>query len=165
MTDASDPSRDAVQSPRRHFLATGVGLVAALAGCSGGSGPTETATEPSTASPTPAGTDTQTETATSTPTERQEVVVDVAPNGEYRFEPGTGEAIRIGVGTTLRFVWRSSGHNVVPGSQPEGANWQGHDPLEDRGFEYTHTFDVAGKYEFWCEPHKGLGMVGSIVVE
>ncbi|MFB6360604.1 MAG: plastocyanin/azurin family copper-binding protein, partial [Halobacteriales archaeon] len=31
-------------------------------------------------------------------------------------------------------------------------------------FETSHTFEVEGTYEFHCDPHKSLGMVGSIIV-
>lgn len=153
-----DTEADTTQTAsRRAVLAGGVAAItAAVAGCSG-TGSTD-ATETKTATETA----TRTATATATPST---TVVDVAPGGEFVFSPGTDEAIRIAAGTTVRFVWRSDGHNIVVGSQPSDANWPGHDPLESRGFELTHTFDVPGKYEFWCEPHKGLGMVGTLVVE
>jgi len=27
------------------------------------------------------------------------------------------------------------------------------------------TFTAAGTYEFYCEPHRGAGMVGKVIVE
>jgi len=27
------------------------------------------------------------------------------------------------------------------------------------------TFDTAGTYDYYCEPHRGAGMVGKVIVE
>jgi plastocyanin len=32
------------------------------------------------------------------------------------------------------------------------------------GQTYSHTFDVAGQYSYFCIPHEALGMVGKITV-
>lgn len=32
------------------------------------------------------------------------------------------------------------------------------------GESYEHTFDVVGEYEYFCIPHEGVGMIGSIGV-
>jgi plastocyanin len=32
------------------------------------------------------------------------------------------------------------------------------------GQTFTHTFDVAGTYKYFCQPHEAAGMVGTIVV-
>jgi plastocyanin len=29
---------------------------------------------------------------------------------------------------------------------------------------FTHTFDVAGTYKYFCQPHEAAGMIGTIVV-
>ncbi len=29
---------------------------------------------------------------------------------------------------------------------------------------YRHTFDVPGEYRYFCQPHEGLGMLGTVVV-
>lgn len=34
-----------------------------------------------------------------------------------------------------------------------------------QGDKYTHTFDVAGEYTYFCIPHERGGMIGTIVVE
>lgn len=91
--------------------------------------------------------------------------VTVGPDGEYVFTPGTENSLRITSGTTVKFVWESDTHNIYVDSQPESANWQGHESIENTGFTYEHTFEVEGTYHYWCEPHKSLGMVADIVVE
>lgn len=83
---------------------------------------------------------------------------------DFAFEPGTETPLEIPPGTTVRFVWETDSHNIVVESQPEGAEWEGHEPIEMAGFETEHTFEVEGEYAFYCEPHRELGMEGSIVV-
>jgi len=36
--------------------------------------------------------------------------------------------------------------------------------LIGEGETYTHTFDLAGTYEYFCIPHESTGMVGSVEV-
>ena len=91
--------------------------------------------------------------------------VAVGPGGNYVFRPGTDEPLVIAPGTTVKFVWESDNHNVVVESQPEEASWSGHEPIENTGFSFSHTFDVLGTYEYFCQPHKALGMVATIEVK
>ena len=37
--------------------------------------------------------------------------------------------------------------------------------LIESGEEWSHTFEVPGKYEYLCIPHEASGMVGTVVVE
>ena len=83
---------------------------------------------------------------------------------DYAYEPGTEEPLYVSPGTTVNFVWDTSTHNINVDSQPDGAGWEGHMPVEDAGFEYSHTFETMGEYEFHCDPHLNLGMEGTIVV-
>lgn len=135
------------EQTRRDVLraTAGIGATAALAGCLGGGGG-----EPEVAAlDAPEGTE----------------VVEVGPNNELKFIPGTDEPLSVSSGTTVRFVWLSSPHNVSVTSQPEGADWSGHGAIEDRGFSFEHTFDVPGRYEYVCTPHRASGMTGTVVVE
>lgn len=91
-----------------------------------------------------------------------EVTVTVGPIGELIFDP---EAVRISTGTTVTWVWDSDNHNIVVGGQPPEADWEGHEPIEKEGFTYTHTFTVAGLFEYWCQPHQSAGMEGTIIVD
>jgi plastocyanin len=90
--------------------------------------------------------------------------VTVGPGGSLVFDP---EELTITPGTTVRFVWDSNNHNVVPQSQPDGANWGGEGSSGttfDSGHEYTYTFETLGSYEYVCTPHESAGMVGTIEV-
>lgn len=83
---------------------------------------------------------------------------------DFAFEPGTESPLTIPPGTTVRFVWETDSHNIVVESQPDDAEWAGHETIENSGFETEHTFDVEGEYDIFCQPHQGLGMEGTIVV-
>ena len=90
--------------------------------------------------------------------------VTVGPGGSLVYSPGTDSPLQIAPGTTVEFVWESNNHNIVVDAQPEGAGWEGHEPLENTGFTYEHTFETLGTYEYYCQPHQTAGMVGTIEV-
>jgi plastocyanin len=71
------------------------------------------------------------------------------------FEPKT---IVVKLGSTVTWTSESFGmHNVVfPGARS---------PWITKGKTWEYTFKEAGKIEYYCEPHRGMGMVGTIVVE
>lgn len=175
---------------RRRTLLAAVGTAVAtgLAGCGGdspaGSGgtdeptasagtdnttpadtpaPTDTATAVSTEAPPP--TDTPAATTTEAGTEDVARAVAVGPEFQLRFAPETFE---VAAGGTVRWVWESGGHNVVAASTPEGSDWSGTPDAPDRtfdeGYTYEYTFEVAGTYEYYCNPHRGNGMTGSFTV-
>lgn len=133
-----------------------------------GTGPT-TATTTGTSSTTPTGTSSSTPTGTpsSTPTgtATAAVTVEVAPDGQLRFDPETAE---IQVGESVRWIWRGDGHNVTPGTIPDGATWDGSEgspgETHDAGHEYVHAFETAGTYEYYCDPHRSLDMTGAVEV-
>jgi len=102
-----------------------------------------------------------------------EVLVD--PNGGNRFDP---ETLTVDVDATVTWSFERSGHNVscVPGdyesiSLPESAEpFASYDDgnlheFVDEGGTYSHTFEVAGEYDYVCIPHAASGMQGTVVVE
>ncbi|MFW5939615.1 MAG: plastocyanin/azurin family copper-binding protein [Halolamina sp.] len=92
-------------------------------------------------------------------------IVEVGPNGQNVFTPGTTDPLRIDAGTSVRWVWRSANHNVVVRDQPEDANWDGDPEIHDTEHSYEYTFEVPGEYHYVCEPHESMGMVADVVVE
>merc|ERR1712028_248380 len=61
-------------------------------------------------------------------------------------------------------------HNVVFDEEaiPSGVNQESismDTQLGDEGETFTKKFDVAGSYAYYCEPHRGAGMNGALVVE
>lgn len=107
-------------------------------------------------------TPTSTQSAVTDARGRSKVTVTIGPDGDLRFDPA---ALRISTGTTVTWVWDTDNHNIVVGKQPPEANWEGHERIEYEGFTYTHTFTVAGRYEYWCQPHQDLGREWTILVE
>jgi|AntRauTorckE6833_2_1112554.scaffolds.fasta_scaffold00105_25 plastocyanin len=168
---------------RRDFLRTASGVTGAAAAAgaasagaaaadgSQDSGAPENAT---TTTGTPTGTENGTGTGTGAGNETTSgdggaaaggtETVQVGPGGDYVYTPGTETPLYISPGTTVNFVWDSDNHNIVVDSQPDDANWEGHEPIENTGFEYSHTFDTLGEYTYFCQPHKNLGMDATIVV-
>jgi arsenite oxidase small subunit len=82
--------------------------------------------------------------------------------GTFAFAP---PAVRVSSGTTVTFEWVSNTHNVMVESRPADAGWEGHEPIEDDGFSFSHTFETAGTYTYYCQPHRSMGMKGAVVVE
>lgn len=112
---------------------------------------------------TSGGGDGHTHTATeSASSESADATVAVAPGGRLVFEP---ETLEVATGDTVAFDWKADYHNVAPVDQPDGASWQGEPEIRDAGHTHVHTFEVAGRYDYVCEPHESQGMVGAVVVE
>lgn len=71
--------------------------------------------------------------------------------------------IRVQIGDRVTFKATDPGHNSMstPGMIPAGATpWRG-----GFGKDMTVTFDVPGYYGYHCLPHRGMGMVGLVIVE
>jgi plastocyanin len=80
--------------------------------------------------------------------------------GMLAFEPSV---VTIARGDTIRFV-----NNKLA---PHNAVFEGREDLSHTALAFTpgesweETFDEAGSYSYWCEPHRGAGMVGKVIVE
>merc|ERR1712226_491901 len=88
--------------------------------------------------------------------------------GALVFEPAE---ITISAGDSVTWV-NNVGypHNVVFDEDeiPEGVDVDGishYDLLNGKGDVVSSTFDTAGEYSYYCEPHQGAGMVGTIIVQ
>jgi plastocyanin len=95
-----------------------------------------------------------------------------ADNGLLAFEPAK---LAVKPGDTVKWVINKvPPHNVVfdvsniPGGNKELATSLSHKKLEmspGNSIEITIPADAeAGEYSYYCEPHRGAGMVGKIVV-
>ena len=72
------------------------------------------------------------------------------------------EIVNIDSGDTIKWVPTSKGHNVEIIAAPEGFDI----PKKSKnGKEVSIEFTVPGIYYYWCTPHKGMGMIGLIVVD
>ena len=71
------------------------------------------------------------------------------------------ELAKIEVGETITWVPTSKGHNVEFIAGPEGVDL----PKKSKNSkEVSMTFEVPGIYYYLCTPHKGMGMIGLVVV-
>jgi plastocyanin len=89
-------------------------------------------------------------------------------NGQLVFVP---DEITICKGDTVTWVNNKGGpHNVVFDEEavPSGVDAETismEDQLGDEGATYSQKFDVAGSYAYFCQPHRGAGMNGNLVVQ
>ena len=76
------------------------------------------------------------------------------------FSPST---VTVKVGQTVRWVWKGGSHNVVSGTgcTEDGKFKSG---ATQAGGTWDHTFETAGTFAYYCEPHCGAGMTGTVVV-
>jgi plastocyanin len=135
---------------------SGVALAGGVAGCGGSS------SEP-----------TATQTATETPTTRTVEMTD-----GLNFEP---DSLTVGVGDTVEWVTTGSvAHSVTAyaADLPDGAAYFASGGFDSesaarqsypeggvgRDETYSHTFETAGEFPYFCIPHES-GMVGTVVVE
>ena len=81
-------------------------------------------------------------------------------NGMLKFDPST---VTIKEGDTVKWANnKMSPHNVVF----ENAADKSHKSLVfSPGDGYESTFNEAGEYSYYCEPHRGAGMVGKVIVQ
>ena len=68
----------------------------------------------------------------------------------------------INSGDTITWLPTSKGHNVEFKAGPEGWDLPKKSKMNK---EYSYTFEQPGVYYYWCTPHKGMGMIGLVVVD
>ena len=71
----------------------------------------------------------------------------------------SAEIARVDVGDTITWVPTTKGHNVEMIASPNDMKLK-----SKNGKEVQVTFDAPGIYYYWCTPHKGMGMIGLVVV-
>ena len=70
--------------------------------------------------------------------------------------------VRIDVGDTVFWKATNKGHNVefIKTGVPEGV-----DKFKSKlNVDTEYKFTIPGIYAYWCTPHKGMGMIGFVVV-
>ena len=89
--------------------------------------------------------------------------------GGATFSP---KSVTIKVGESVRWVWIGGNHNVVSGNgapdnkfcnpnNMSGANA----PVVGAGTTYEFKFTQAGSFPYYCVPHFGAGMTGTVTVQ
>lgn len=87
---------------------------------------------------------------------------------EYIFDP---IGLYVEPGDTVRWVNVSGSHSATAYADendterriPEGAESWNSEIMTEQGAEFEYTFEEEGTYDYFCIPHKTLGMVGRVV--
>ena len=74
----------------------------------------------------------------------------------FTFSPS---AVTIHVGDSVKWSGLSTIHNVQTDTDP----FCGSPPVS--GGTCTHTFNQAGTFNYYCRPHRSIGMVGTVTVQ
>ena len=69
------------------------------------------------------------------------------------------EVVKIDVGDSVTWLPTSKGHNVEMIASPNNMKFK-----SKNNKEVNIIFDTPGIYYYWCTPHKGMGMIGLVVV-
>ena len=70
--------------------------------------------------------------------------------------------VNVNVGDTVFWKSTTKGHNVefIKGGVPEGVKKFRSKINQD----VQYKFEIPGIYAYWCTPHKGMGMIGFVIV-
>lgn len=163
---------------RRRLLGySGVGLAVGVAGCGAESGDDETGDAQSAGQQVDGdehhhgdGEHDHTGEHGDRPSEPADwVTVSMATDGdEHHFDPHVS---RVDTGGTVEWVLESGLHTATayhpdsdrPRRIPADAAAFDSGTLQD-GETFEHVFDVEGVYDYYCVPHEGVGMIGSVIV-
>ncbi|MFB6284704.1 MAG: plastocyanin/azurin family copper-binding protein [Halobacteria archaeon] len=93
-------------------------------------------------------------------------------NGVHYFDP---IGLKISKGDTVKFVIKSGNHSSTAYKKgnggakntliPKGADAWDTGTLSGKGSSGTNTFNTKGTFDYFCIPHKQLGMTARIVVD
>jgi plastocyanin len=75
----------------------------------------------------------------------------------FSFSP---QSLTITVGDIVRWTNISGTHNVKADDNSFTSG-----PAAPAPWEFTHTFTAVGSNPYYCEPHQGMGMTGTIIVQ
>ena len=82
-------------------------------------------------------------------------------NGGFFFSPSS---VTIHPGDTVQWTWSSSGHSSTSGT-PGSPNGLWDSGILSQGATFSHTFNSAGSFPYYCTPHgECCGMVGTVTV-
>lgn len=86
-------------------------------------------------------------------------VVEIHLTAGAAFSPSE---VTISPGTTVRWINDTSTfHTITPRDHSE---WERVE-LDEADEVFEHTFEAAGTFDYFCEPHESAGMTGTITVE
>jgi plastocyanin len=77
----------------------------------------------------------------------------------------TPNELEIVAGDTVEWINSDGYHNVNGTTETYPSNPQSFGNSPGNGWTYSHVFTIPGEYNYQCDPHVGLGMVGKITVK
>ena len=91
-----------------------------------------------------------------------DVAVEMLNKLDNEYMVFSQKIVKVDSGDTV--FWKSidSGHNVefIKGGVPEGVGKFKSKLSKDTEYKFT----IPGIYAYWCTPHKGMGMIGFVIV-
>ena len=91
-----------------------------------------------------------------------DVAVEMLNKLDNEYMVFSQKIVKVDLGDTV--FWKSTdpGHNVefIKGGTPEGVDKFKSKLSKDTEYKFT----IPGIYAYWCTPHKGMGMIGFVVV-
>ncbi len=98
-------------------------------------------------------------------------IEDLTGQGEVTIENGANApdyqnnppAARVDAGTTMTWEWVSDGHTLHENEST--TTFDEMTTIEDDGFTHEMTLEDAGGVLYYCQPHRGQGHVGGVIVE
>ena len=91
-----------------------------------------------------------------------DVTVEMLNKLDNEYMVFSQKIVKVDLGDTV--FWKSTdpGHNVefIKGGVPEGVAKFKSKLSKDTEYKFT----IPGIYAYWCTPHKGMGMIGFVIV-
>lgn len=87
-------------------------------------------------------------------------VIVTVDSSSLRFSPSE---VTVEEGQAVRFVW--SGQALPHNAVAKDGLFDSGEPARDVDYRFVFEIGTAGSYQFVCEPHESVGMVGTIIVE
>ena len=68
-------------------------------------------------------------------------------------------------GRTVEWTWKSNTHSVTSGDPTTGTPDGLFDSeIQNKPFTFSYTFTSPGTFDYFCVPHRALGMIGTVTV-
>lgn len=77
----------------------------------------------------------------------------------------TPKELTVQVGDTVVWVNKEGFHNVNATTATYPSNPESFGNSTSQGWTFSHIFLTSGTYDYQCDPHVSVGMVGKVVVE
>lgn len=161
---------DDPRTRRRFIIGAGIATTIGLAGCtdSPSSEPDEGSNDENTSEDNHSTHAEGHDASLDGPNASATVTMVTGDNGTH-FEP---HGVWVEQGGTVTWELQSGSHTVTayasendaPQRIPDSAEAWDSGTIGKEGETFEHTFETTGVYDYYCTPHEGTGMIGSVIV-